>query len=80
VVTKLGVDPIHFGILLVVNSEIGFLTPPLGVNLFVASGISKISIERITRAIIPFIIALFAAVTLLTFFPEISTFLPKLLK
>lgn len=80
VVTRLGVDPIHFGILLVVNSEIGFLTPPLGVNLFVASGISKISIERITKAIIPFIIALFAAVTLLTFFPQISTFLPSLFK
>ncbi|HYE10612.1 MAG TPA: TRAP transporter large permease [Patescibacteria group bacterium] len=80
VVMRLGVDPIHFGILLVVNSEIGFLTPPLGVNLFVASGISKISIERITKAIIPFIIALFLAVTLLTFLPQISTFLPNLLK
>ncbi|MFZ5967362.1 MAG: TRAP transporter large permease [Bacillota bacterium] len=80
VVTNLGVDPIHFGILLVVNSEIGFLTPPLGVNLFVASNISKISIEKITRAILPFIIALFAAVTLLTFIPQISTFLPNLLK
>lgn len=80
VVMRLGVDPIHFGILLVVNSEIGFLTPPLGVNLFVASGISKISIERITRAVIPFIIALFGAVTLLTFFPQISTFLPSLFK
>ncbi len=80
VVTNLGVDPIHFGILLVVNSEIGFLTPPLGVNLFVASGISKISLERITRAIIPFIIALLIGVTLLTFIPQISTFLPNLLK
>jgi C4-dicarboxylate transporter DctM subunit len=80
VVTNLGVDPIHFGILLVVNSEIGFLTPPLGVNLFVASNISKISIEKITKAILPFIIALFAAVTLLTFVPQISTFLPRLLK
>ncbi|MFT9495088.1 TRAP transporter large permease [Anaerosolibacter sp.] len=80
VVTNLGVDPIHFGILLVVNSEIGFLTPPLGVNLFVASNISKISIEKITRAVLPFVIALFAAVTLLTFVPQISTFLPNLLK
>ena len=80
VVTNLGVDPIHFGILLVVNSEIGFLTPPLGVNLFVASGISKISLERITRAIIPFIVALLVGVTLLTFIPQISTFLPNLLK
>jgi C4-dicarboxylate transporter DctM subunit len=80
VVTRLGIDPIHFGILLVVNSEIGFLTPPLGVNLFVASKISKISLERVTKGIIPFIVALLLAITLLTFVPEISTFLPKLLK
>ncbi len=79
VVTALGVDPIHFGILLVVNSEIGFLTPPLGVNLFVASGISGVSIENIAKGILPFILALLAAITLLTFVPEISTFLPNLL-
>jgi len=79
VVTNLGVDPIHFGILLVVNSEIGFLTPPLGVNLFVASGISKISLERITKAILPFILGLLIAITILTLIPGISTFLPNLL-
>lgn len=80
VVVNLGVDPIHFGILLVVNSEIGFLTPPLGVNLFVASGISKISLEEITKSVIPFIVGLVLAITLLTFVPEITTFLPQLLK
>lgn len=79
VVTNLGVDPIHFGILLVVNSEIGFLTPPLGVNLFVASGISKISLEEITKSVLPFIFALLVAITILTFVPQISTFLPNLL-
>lgn len=79
VVTNLGVDPIHFGILLVVNSEIGFLTPPLGVNLFVASGISKISLEKITKSIIPFILGLLIAIIILTFIPQISTFLPNLL-
>jgi len=79
VVTNLGVDPIHFGILLVVNSEIGFLTPPLGVNLFVASGISKISLERITRAILPFIFGLLVAITILTLIPQLSTFLPNLI-
>lgn len=80
VVTALGVDPVHFGILLVVNSEIGFLTPPLGVNLFVASGISKISLEEITKSIIPFILALIVGITILTFIPEISTFLPQFIK
>ncbi len=79
VVTNLGVDPIHFGILLVVNSEIGFLTPPLGVNLFVASGISKISLERITRAILPFIFGFLVAITILTLIPQLSTFLPNLI-
>ena len=79
VVTSLGVDPIHFGILLIVNSEIGFLTPPLGVNLFVASGISKTPLEEITRSILPFIFGLIVAITILTFVPVISTFLPNLL-
>ncbi|MBN2259227.1 MAG: TRAP transporter large permease [Clostridiales bacterium] len=79
VVVSLGVDPIHFGILLVVNSEIGFLTPPLGVNLFVASGISKAPLEEITKSVLPFIFGLIIAITILTFIPGISTFLPSLL-
>ena len=52
-VVALGVDPIHFGILLVITSEIGFLTPPLGVNLFVAMGIANVSLEKISRAVVP---------------------------
>ena len=80
VVVALGVDPIHFGILIVITSEIGFLTPPLGVNLFVAMGIAKVTLEQITRAVIPFIWMLVAMTVVLTAFPAISLWLPKLLR
>jgi len=79
IMTALGVDPIHFGILIVVTSEIGFLTPPLGVNLFVACGLTGLTLEQVSKAIIPFILALFACVVILTLFPWLSTFLPELL-
>ncbi|WP_085505764.1 TRAP transporter large permease [Thalassobacillus devorans] len=79
VVTQLGVDPIHFGIILVLAAEIGLLTPPVGLNLFVASGISKISIERISMAMIPFILAMILALIVIIIFPQISVFLPNLI-
>ncbi|MEZ5657083.1 MAG: TRAP transporter large permease [Burkholderiaceae bacterium] len=74
-VTSLGINPIHFGILLVVTSEIGFLTPPLGVNLFVACGISGLRLEEIARAVIPFIVAIIIGLLLLILFPGISLIL-----
>jgi C4-dicarboxylate transporter DctM subunit len=76
IVKQLGVDPIHFGILIVVTSEIGFLTPPLGVNLFVACGLTGLTLEAVSKAVIPFILILFVSTVLLTIFPQISTFLP----
>jgi len=79
IVKALGIDPIHFGILIVVTSEIGFLTPPLGVNLFVACGLTGLTLERVSKAIIPFVLALFACVIILTAIPWLSTFLPALL-
>lgn len=79
-VTALGVDPIHFGILLVITSEIGFLTPPLGVNLFVAMGIANVTLERISRAVVPYIIVLTLVTVLLTAFPSLSLWLPRLLR
>ena len=79
-VVALGVDPIHFGILLVITAEIGFLTPPLGVNLFVAMGIADVTLEKISRAVVPYILALFAVTVLLTAFPVLSLWLPKLLR
>lgn len=71
-VKQIGVDPIHFGIILVVTSEIGFLTPPLGVNLFVACGISGLKIEEISRRVLPFIATIIFGLLLILFFPQIS--------
>jgi len=76
---QLGIDPIYFGIIMVCNLAIGMVTPPLGVNLFVACGISKITIEQITKAVIPLILTNIAVLLLLTFVPQIITFLPKVL-
>lgn len=79
VVTKLGVDPIHFGIILVCCCEIGFETPPLGENLFIASGIANTSIEDISLKAIPFSFVEISAVFLIAYVPQISLWLPTLL-
>jgi len=67
-----GIDPVHFGIIMIVNLEIGYLTPPVGINLFVASGIFKESIGRMIRAVIPLVLVLLIGLILITFVPEIS--------
>ena len=72
VVTELGIDPIHFGIIMVVNLAIGFITPPLGVNLFVASGISGLPLETIARAAIPFFFVMLLTLLVIIFVPELS--------
>ncbi|MEQ9241075.1 TRAP transporter large permease [Roseovarius indicus] len=74
-VKQLGIDPIHFGIILVVTSEIGFLTPPLGVNLFVACGISGLTVEEVSRRVLPFIATIIVGLLILIFYPQISLFL-----
>lgn len=76
VILELGIDPIHFGIILVVTNNVAMLTPPLGVNLFVASRIANLSVERISVAVIPYLVALTVAILILTFIPSISTWLP----
>lgn len=77
--TSLGIDPIAFGVIMVCNLALGMVTPPLGVNLFVACGIQKITIEQITKAVIPLILANIIALLILTFMPQLITFLPNLL-
>lgn len=79
-VTAFGINPVHFGIILMINTQIAFLTPPLGVNLFVASQISQVPVERIIRSILPFLLALLGVLALVTLFPQISLALPELLK
>jgi C4-dicarboxylate transporter DctM subunit len=73
VLAKLGIDPVHFGILFVVLSEVGFLTPPLGVNLFVASALSGLKLETISRAVLPLLVVLLLFIAVLIVVPEIST-------
>ena len=73
VLTGAGVDPAHFGILLVVMMEVGFLTPPLGVNVFVASAIAKLSIEEITKELVPLLGVLLLYALIIILVPWIST-------
>ncbi|MCL1941560.1 MAG: TRAP transporter large permease, partial [Synergistaceae bacterium] len=77
--TKLGVDPILFGVIMVVNLAIGMFTPPVGVNLFVTCSICDTSLEKLSKALIPFILAMVAALLVITYVPAISMFLPNLL-
>ncbi len=72
---QIGYDPVHFGILMIVNLAIGFFTPPVGVNLFVGSGISGVSMGALSRAVMPFVIAMLITLIFLTFVPQLSLFL-----
>ncbi|WP_299477225.1 TRAP transporter large permease [uncultured Roseibium sp.] len=76
---ELGVDPIHLGILMVVNMEIGMITPPIGLNLFVTSGITGMSLVQVVKAAAPFVLVLLLFLVLVTYVPAISTFLPYML-
>lgn len=76
---KLGIDPIHFGIIMVVNMEIGMCTPPVGLNLYVASGITKMGITELTIAVWPWLLSMLMFLILITYVPAISLWFPKLL-
>ena len=77
IVLKLGIDPIHFGLIMTLNLMIGLLHPPLGMVLFVLSRVAKLSVERTTMAILPWMVPLFAALIAITFIPEITLWLPR---
>ncbi|MDY0273256.1 MAG: TRAP transporter large permease subunit [Advenella sp.] len=76
---ELGIDPVHLGIIMVVNLEIGLVTPPIGLNLFVTAGITKMTIGQVMRAASPWLILLLGFLGLVTYVPAISLWLPKLL-
>ena len=78
VAMELGIDPIHLGIIMVVNMEIGMITPPVGLNLFVTSGVAKMPITDVVKAAAPFLLVLFAVLLLVTYVPTLSTYLPTL--
>ena len=75
---ELGIDPIHLGIIMVVNMEIGMITPPIGLNLFVTSGITGMSLAQVVKAAAPFVAVLFVFLIIVTYVPWISTWLPTL--
>lgn len=79
VAIAMGVDPVHFGIIMIVNLALGMCTPPLGINLFISSEIAKIKLGEITRGIIPFYVSLLIVLIIITYFPDIVMFLPNLL-
>ncbi|SMX28492.1 Sialic acid TRAP transporter permease protein SiaT [Pelagimonas phthalicica] len=73
---ELGIDPIHLGIIMVVNMEIGMITPPVGLNLFVTSGVAGMPMMRVVRAALPFLAVLFVFLIMVTYIPWLSTYLP----
>ena len=75
---ELGIDPIHLGIIMVVNMEIGMITPPVGLNLFVTSGVAGMSMMAVVKAALPFLAVLFVFLIMVTYIPIISTWLPTL--
>ena len=79
IVLQLNIDPIHFGIIMTVNMEIGMITPPVGLNLFVASGISGLSLWEVFKGAAPFMIVMLTALLIITYIPVISLWFPKIL-
>ena len=79
VATALGIDPVHFGIIMVVNMEIGMCHPPVGLNLYVASGITKMGITELTIAVMPWLLTMVGFLIIITYVPQVSLWLPRLL-
>ena len=79
IAVKLGIDPVHFGIIIVVNMEIGMCHPPVGLNLYVASGIAKMGITELSIAVLPWLLTLLVFLGLITYIPELSLWLPRML-
>jgi len=79
IATQLGIDPVHLGIIMVVNLEIGMVTPPIGLNLFVTAGITRMSIGEVVRAALPWLMVLLIFLVMVTYIPQIALALPNLL-
>lgn len=80
VAVGLGIDPMFFGVLMVVNLAIGCITPPVGLDLFVVASITGISIDKVTAKVMPYLLMLLVDLVILTYFPSIITFLPELMR
>ena len=79
VAIALGIDPVHFGIIMVVNMEVGMCHPPVGLNLYVASGITKMGISELTVAVLPWLLTMLGFLLIITYVPQISLWLPRLI-
>jgi C4-dicarboxylate transporter DctM subunit len=79
IAAKLGIDPVHFGIMIVVNMEVGMCHPPVGLNLYVASGITRMGITELTVAVWPWLLTMLVFLAIVTYIPAISLWLPRLL-
>lgn len=79
IATELGIDPIHLGIIMVVNMEVGMITPPVGLNLFVLVGITELSLLEVVKTIVPWLLILITFLLIITYIPQISLFLPNLM-
>ena len=80
IVRQLGIDPVHFGLVMVLNLMIGLLHPPMGLVLFVLARVAKLSVERTTMAILPWLVPLLVSLALVTYIPSISLWLPRQLR
>jgi len=78
IATSIGIDPIQFGIIVMLNCGIGLLTPPVGAVLFIGSAVAKRPMEKVVKATLPFYLCMIIALLLITFIPDISLFIPKL--
>jgi C4-dicarboxylate transporter DctM subunit len=79
IAVEMSVDPIHLGVLMIINMQIGLVTPPVGLNLFVTAGIANMSLEETIKASFPWLIVLLAVLVLITYVPWISLVVPDLL-
>ena len=78
IATSIGIDPIQFGIIVVLNCSIGLLTPPVGAVLFIGSAVAKRPMEKVVKATLPFYTCMLIALLLITFIPDVSLFIPKM--
>jgi C4-dicarboxylate transporter, DctM subunit len=79
IATHLGIDPIHLGVIMVVNMEIGMVTPPVGLNLFVTAGVTGMNLVQVTKAALPWLSVLLVFLVIITYIPQITLFLPDLM-
>ncbi|ALM52705.1 TRAP transporter large permease [Halomonas huangheensis] len=79
IAAQVGVDPVHFGVITLVNFSVGMITPPVGLNLFVAMSISRMSLQQVFRACLPFIVMMLVALVIITYVPWLSNWLPSLI-